>query len=129
LTGFANTKKGGGSTFGVLTSVTIKAFPSFKFATATFIIGTPPGNEAYWDVLSSIFSRFPELDDQGTSCYLFSQTNFTNSKLNITSSMDVGYGMLMLPFLNTSVSSGYMVETLKNVLDEATATFPGQILT
>ena len=83
----SNTKQGGGSTFGVLTSVTIRAFPSSKFVTASVLLGTTQGTEAYWDATSYILSRFPELDSQGISAYCTIAENTTAPELNITSTV------------------------------------------
>jgi hypothetical protein len=53
----SNILQGGDSTFGVLTSITVKAFPSAPFISAFGILGTAPGGEeACWDVLANVLS-------------------------------------------------------------------------
>jgi hypothetical protein len=68
----SNIRQGGGSTFGVLTSITMKAFPSAPFISAVGILGTAPGGEeAYWDVLANVLSQYASLDAQHISVYSF----------------------------------------------------------
>ncbi|KAH8600686.1 hypothetical protein B0O99DRAFT_589582 [Bisporella sp. PMI_857] len=118
---------GGGSTFGVITSVTIRAFPSTKFVTASLFLGTAPGGEGYWDVITHIVSRYPDLISQGISGYTFIAPNFLSEDFNITSPVDGYYGILMLPLLHPSNSSESLLTALNNVVASATAPYPGQI--
>lgn len=94
---------------------------------ANFFLGTYPGNEAYWDVVSYIISRFPELDDQGISCYSFIVNGFLIP--NETSTANVYYGQFMLPLLHPTNSSESLAEALSKILKEALLPFPGQFVT
>jgi FAD/FMN-containing dehydrogenase len=46
--------QGGGATFGVMTSVTLKTFPEMPFASASVLIGAAPDSEAFWVRVISI---------------------------------------------------------------------------
>jgi hypothetical protein len=122
-------RQGGGSTFGVITSATIKAFPSTPFITATAFLGTTPGNEAYWDVVTYILSQFPSLDEQGISCYSFIVTSFASAEFNIPSPVDGYVGTFLLPALHPSNSSDSLKSTITKLFAEATAPYPFQFFT
>ncbi|CAK7200273.1 hypothetical protein SEUCBS139899_002964 [Sporothrix eucalyptigena] len=60
---------GGGSTFGVLTSVTMTLIPSPEIMGMTFWIGTGADNTQAFDMLAWVVSQFPDLADAGISGY------------------------------------------------------------
>ncbi|KAM0323137.1 hypothetical protein ACHAQA_008987 [Verticillium albo-atrum] len=66
---------GGGSTFGVLTSITIKAHPSPKIVSFMFILGTAAGAPFVWDLITLAFSQLPTWGDAGLSGYFFSSAS------------------------------------------------------
>ncbi|RFN43426.1 6-hydroxy-d-nicotine oxidase [Fusarium flagelliforme] len=60
---------GGGSTFGVITSLTLKVYPTPKISATTFTIGTSADAPFKYDLLAYILSQFPSLADAGLSGY------------------------------------------------------------
>lgn len=61
---------GGGSTFGVATSVTVKAFPDVQTTAARFSFNTTAvGNETFWAGVRAYFNYFPTNADLGTYAY------------------------------------------------------------
>ncbi|OAA55515.1 FAD binding domain-containing protein [Niveomyces insectorum RCEF 264] len=61
---------GGGSTFAVVTSMVIKAFPDVTTSVATFEWGVTENNistDTYWSGITSYFGRFAEFTDNGLS--------------------------------------------------------------
>jgi hypothetical protein len=123
------TRKGGGSTFGVITSATFKAFPSSQFITASAFMGSLLGSESYWDAVAYVLSRLPELDAQGISMYSFVAPSFVSAEFNITSPVNAFYGIFMLPRLHPFNSSKSLTAVLNQVLAEATAPYPFQFFT
>ncbi|KAK7914628.1 hypothetical protein PG985_012331 [Apiospora marii] len=61
---------GGGSTFGVMTSVTMRTYPSPSMLRVYLWIASPEaGKEWFWDMLGYVLSQFPHLDRQGVAGY------------------------------------------------------------
>ncbi|PON29066.1 FAD binding domain-containing protein [Trichoderma gamsii] len=60
---------GGGSTFGVITSATLKAYPSPKVTGVTLVIVTDTKESFVPDLLAYIASQMPSLMEQGVSGY------------------------------------------------------------
>ncbi|KAK7985046.1 FAD binding domain-containing protein [Apiospora saccharicola] len=61
---------GGGSTFGVMTSVTMLIHPSPSMLRAYLWIASPEAGQGwFWDMLGYLLSRFPYLDHNGVSGY------------------------------------------------------------
>lgn len=60
---------GGGSTFGVVTSITVKAYPRMPVAVATFSFvggsGTNISSDTFWDAIAAYASYFPQFNDLG----------------------------------------------------------------
>ncbi|KAH6855037.1 hypothetical protein B0I37DRAFT_45861 [Chaetomium sp. MPI-CAGE-AT-0009] len=71
---------GGGSTFGVMTSVTMKTFPSPKLESATAIIVTPQIDDPrpIFDMVAYVLSQLPSMGDQGLSGYSYIFRQFAN---------------------------------------------------
>jgi len=61
--------QGGGSTFGVLTSVTIKTIPSPQVTTLDFAFSTAAESPHAFDAIAYFVSKFPDLADAGVSGY------------------------------------------------------------
>lgn len=124
------TTQGGGSTFGVIISVTIKAFPSTEFFVASVLLGTPPGGAPFWDVITKILSQYPSIDSQGISAYTFVVTNFTSAELvpalNLTTPVDGFYGTFILPSLHPFNTSDSLLAAINNVFNNATSPYPDQ---
>ncbi|KAK6860073.1 hypothetical protein PG995_003709 [Apiospora arundinis] len=74
-----NEKTGGGSTFGVMTSVTMLAYPSPPMMAALLSISSPKlGTDWFWDMVGYILSQFPYLDSSGLSGYSFMNLHYAN---------------------------------------------------
>src|SRR6266536_482738 len=117
--------QGGGSTFGVITSITIKAHPSTPFFVSSVFLGTlPTSGEAYWDVMASLFSKYPSLDAQGLSCYSFLAANFTSAEFNITAPINGYLGSFNLAALYPENTTASFEAVLKNTIAEVTAPYP-----
>ncbi|KAJ3476435.1 hypothetical protein NLG97_g9130 [Lecanicillium saksenae] len=69
---------GGGSTFGVVTSFTVKTVPTPKMTVATFLAFTVPGSPILADLLGYVGSQTPTLMDGGMSGYNLVNRNFSN---------------------------------------------------
>lgn len=64
---------GGGSTFGVMTSVTVKAYPTLSVTATQFAFGVD-GNvtyDAFWAGVRAYFNHFIEFPEAGTYAYFF----------------------------------------------------------
>lgn len=64
---------GGGSTFGIVTSVTVKAYPDIPVTGTTFAFGVSEtvSYDAFWAGVRSFFDYFITLSDAGTYSYFF----------------------------------------------------------
>ncbi|KAI1842226.1 hypothetical protein JX266_011634 [Neoarthrinium moseri] len=64
---------GGGSTYGVVTSIVVKAFPKIKVTTLTYVLSTGgPGNitaSQFWAALRAYFDGFVDYADKGNYGY------------------------------------------------------------
>ncbi|KAK3386798.1 hypothetical protein B0H63DRAFT_447702 [Podospora didyma] len=66
---------GGGSTFGVMTSVTMRTFPTPPIVYMTAAIITNASDDSIFDAATYVVSQFPYLEAQGVSGYSFLQTD------------------------------------------------------
>ncbi|KAI1866703.1 uncharacterized protein JN550_007556 [Neoarthrinium moseri] len=59
---------GGGSTFGIVTSATVRVHPRVKVVTSTFTFGVGPSvsNETFWEGIRAYFELFIPFTDAGT---------------------------------------------------------------
>lgn len=58
---------GGGSSYGIVTSVIAKAYPRIKVTKSTFSFQAAPENSVnFWKGLNAFFKRFPTFTDAGT---------------------------------------------------------------
>lgn len=62
---------GGGSTIGVVTSLTIKALPKLETTTVTFnfTVNDTPGPDAFWSAVEAYLDNFEAFVDAGTYGY------------------------------------------------------------
>lgn len=62
---------GGGSTWGIVTSLVIRAYPKKPVSTLTysFAIGTDISTETFWKGIDAVFAKFPEYADKGMYSY------------------------------------------------------------
>ena len=54
-----------------MTSVTLKTFPDMPVASISVLAGAKPNSEAFWDLVTLIFSSAPTLQDLGVTGYTF----------------------------------------------------------
>lgn len=107
---------GGGSTFGVVTSITIKVHPALPVTTTSFAFGGSGSNitdTTFWSAVRSYFTHFPTFVDAGTYGYFFvfpsppgSPPSFALSPFfapNLTVSQTQ---TLLTPFLNELAALG-----------------------
>ncbi|OAA43910.1 FAD-binding, type 2 [Beauveria brongniartii RCEF 3172] len=71
-------QKGGGSTFGVVTSFTVKTVPSPKMTVAQFVAFTVPDSPILSDLLGYMGAQSPALMNAGLSGYDLISRNFSN---------------------------------------------------
>jgi hypothetical protein len=81
---FADGAQGGGTTFGVVTALTIKTYPSPKMIQWDLQFFVPPNATYFWDVVAYVFSQFPTLGDAGLAGYFMASAQ-DNSMFNMTS--------------------------------------------
>ena len=63
---------GGGSTFGIVTSVIAKAHPKIHVTKSVFSFQAAPDNSAnFWKGINAFFKRFPTFTDAGTYSYFW----------------------------------------------------------
>lgn len=64
---------GGGSTIGVVTSLTVKAYPKLPTTTVTFnfTVADTPGPDAFWGAIESYLDNFERFVDAGTYGYFY----------------------------------------------------------
>jgi FAD/FMN-containing dehydrogenase len=113
---------GGGSTFGIITSVTIAAFPAVPHITVLALAGTAPNTDAYWSAMAYIFSQFPGLSDQGISAYTFvyPDTTYQGSKIGAFQ------GIFSIPQLTKHNTTASLKAALSPIFDHINTMYPGQ---
>ncbi|KAH8682868.1 hypothetical protein BGZ60DRAFT_479702 [Tricladium varicosporioides] len=120
---------GGGSTFSVLTSITIRAFPSTPFLASTTLLALPPQFPGYYHLLSSIYAQFPTLSAKGISTYSYFKPNFTSDAWNITSPVNAYYSSFMFPVLSPLNTTESFAAAINEAVSIATKDFPaGQVI-
>lgn len=73
---------GGGSTFGIVTSLVVRAYPKIPVSTLTYSVSTTANvsNTTFWSGIDAFFATFPSYADAGMySYYTISYTNDTFS--------------------------------------------------
>lgn len=71
-------QQGGGSTFGVLTSITMKSHPTPKIIATSWIVLIAPDSPHFFDILAYTLSQFPSLANIGFSGYSVITTGIPN---------------------------------------------------
>lgn len=59
-----------------MTSVTLKTFPDMPVASVGVMAGAAPNSDAFWDLVSLIFSSAPRLQEQGVVGYSYISPDF-----------------------------------------------------
>ncbi|KAJ5289000.1 FAD/FMN-containing isoamyl alcohol oxidase MreA-like protein [Penicillium angulare] len=70
---------GGGGTWGVVTSVTVRAFPDPPIVGFTFSGGGAFGSDSYWDAVEYLNSFLPEFNEAGGAMYYYLVPDYTVS--------------------------------------------------
>jgi len=85
---------GGGATFGVVTSVTVKVYPRMTFSGATFTVvsgpDTPVNDTVFWNAMYAYWRQHPQLAEKGSYAY---------SQIFPRGPPGSGYQWTMLPWL------------------------------
>ncbi|KAH6665728.1 hypothetical protein B0J14DRAFT_705756 [Halenospora varia] len=122
---FWATRGGGGSTFGVITSVTVQAWPEFNFLTTEVSFGTLAGDPSFYPATNYFLSQFPVLSSLGLTSYNFvtgnssiNGTNYSNFK-----------GTFMLPVLSSQNTTSSLTAALTPLLANISTTHPNQTFT
>lgn len=66
---------GGGGTFGVVTSVTLRTFDEAPVVTTSLNISTPTGSPDFWSAVTAFHASLPDLNDAGGSGYYIISPN------------------------------------------------------
>lgn len=73
-----NTHQGGGSTFGIMTSITFKTHPTPPLVGIVLIVVSRVGDPSVFPAVSYLVSQFPNLGDKGLSGYSYLLSDFPN---------------------------------------------------
>lgn len=116
---------GGGSTFGIITSVTIAAFPSVPHITVTALVGTSPNTETYWDGIAYILTQFPRLSDLGISAYTYILPSVTYQDILVG-----GFeAIFSIPQLSKDNTTASLLAALSPISDHLNTVYPGEFQT
>jgi hypothetical protein len=74
------TSQGGGGTFGVLTKVTVRTFPSTPIAIYSFNLQAKPNSTVYWDIVAYFLAQYPTLSAANVSAYTYLYPNMSDAK-------------------------------------------------
>ncbi|KAI1099486.1 FAD-binding domain-containing protein [Jackrogersella minutella] len=76
---------GGGSTWGIVTSLVIRAYPKAPVSTLTytFSVGDTVPTETFWEGVNAVLAKFPEYADKGMYSY-WSISCLTNCSFSMT---------------------------------------------
>jgi hypothetical protein len=110
----------------------LKAFPSFEFATTVVTIGSlavTGTEEEFWDVMTNVLSQYPDLNDQGITCYSNIAPNYTLTAGNTTYQVNGYSAIFLLPLLSPSNSSDSLATAVSNMVSNVTAPYPLQFAT
>ena len=81
---------GGGASFGVVTSVTVKTYPVVTITTFGFLINSTDNN-ALWDAVTYMSSKAPQLSEAGLGGYLYVNPSADGKQMGNFSGMLIGY--------------------------------------
>ncbi|CAG8929299.1 unnamed protein product [Penicillium salamii] len=95
---------GGGSTIGVVTSLTVKALPQLETTTVTFnfTVNDTPGPDAFWAAVGSYLDNFESFVDAGTYGYYY--IGASSAEIGTTYAGDTDYYFRMESFLAPNMS-------------------------
>ncbi|KAI1392118.1 FAD-binding domain-containing protein [Hypoxylon trugodes] len=117
---FWATRGGGGSTFGVMTSVTMTTHPSPQVVGLAIGLLASDLNAPYvWDMVAYLLSQFPYLDSKGVSGYSYLTGNFTYPGAPFS-----GAGMGAAFVIQDTQNTDDMVSIWAPILDHVNKTWP-----
>ncbi|KAK8122304.1 hypothetical protein PG984_010974, partial [Apiospora sp. TS-2023a] len=117
---------GGGSTFGVMTSVTMLTHPSPSMLRAYLWVASPEAGKGwFWVMLGYLLSQFPYLDHNGVSGYSTIHANMSVEVNGTRLNTDVWDGSFVL--LDTD-DPAMMLAIWEPILDHVCKTWPEAIL-
>ena len=95
---------GGGSTIGVVTSLTIKALPQLETTTVTFnfTVNDTPSPDAFWAAVGSYLDNFETFVDAGTYGYYY--IGASSAEIGTTYPGDTDYYFRMESFVAPNMS-------------------------
>ncbi|KAI9837887.1 MAG: hypothetical protein M1837_002677 [Sclerophora amabilis] len=115
---------GGGSTYAVMISATVRVYPAPSITTYSFSVNTTAQSETFWDVCTYIHSQLPHLSDSGSMGYYFQFADM--SKIMPGAKAEgVFLGTFLLPDLPVSAAEGLFQPILDYVRN---ASWPDQIV-
>ena len=92
--------------------------------TATgFLVSSPPGADAFWEVFAKVLSQYPAWDDQGIMNYGLVARNFSG-QFGITDPVDAYFAPFIMPVLHPENTTDSLLAAINKVFDEATAGAP-----
>lgn len=95
---------GGGSTIGVVTSLTVKALPKLETTTVTFnfTVNDTPGPAAFWHAVGAYLDNFEKFVDAGTYGYYY--LGASSAEIGTTYRGDTDYYFRMESFVAPNMS-------------------------
>ncbi|QKX58297.1 uncharacterized protein TRUGW13939_05419 [Talaromyces rugulosus] len=115
---------GGGSTFGVLTKVTVRTVPSSPIAVYDFTIEAQINSRAYWDSVAYLLAQYPTLSDSNVAAYTYMYPNTSAAGLGgDIASFEAVFA------LYDPASANILENLLKPFLHHVNETYSGQITT
>ncbi|KAF7559013.1 hypothetical protein G7046_g5140 [Stylonectria norvegica] len=115
---------GGGSTFGVLTKVTIRTVPSTPIAVYTFSLQAEANSSVYWEAISYLLAHFPALSASNVSAY-----TYLYPKINTTERGDYVSSFLGVFALPDPQSTTALEEMFTPLWNHINATYANQTVT
>jgi len=115
---------GGGGTFGVLLSATIKSYPTMPYAIMTLEIILPSATEAYWDIMTYMLSQYPYLAENGVSGYPYMYPSYPVSATEAVAVYEATWHDHHSPYGNSNLSA-----TFDPIISYINTTYPGISIT
>ena len=116
-----NYLKGGGSTFGVITSQTIKAFPNLPIITVSIQIGTTPFSAAYYEGMAYWLSQYPYLAEHNIAGYGSTSANTT---VDNSSTLYGGFsGIFLIPAISPTNTTESLVAMFTPIVEHMASTW------
>jgi hypothetical protein len=111
---------GGGGTFGVLLSATIKSYPTMAYAIMTLEIILPSASDVYWDIMTYMLSQYPYLSENGVSGYPYMYPVYPVSATEAVAVYEATWHDHHSPYGSSNLSA-----TFAPIITFLNTTFPG----